>query len=168
MIIGNFLLYLHYENIKDMIRPLKVNNDHIDSYWSIEDSRNMIKKKLSTIVEEFNMPVYLSGAEYFINCCKGFEDKDTGFPVDCGYGLTFESLNKYLGNHYGENNRNEYLVCVHTLPMENEKVYKNGNYINLNGDNTNSDYYDYTDFNKANADIENTFIGFDIFLLKSN
>lgn len=151
-----------------MIKTLEINNEYIDSQWRTEDSRNEIKKKLSVIVEEFNMPVYISGAEHFINCCKGYENEKLEFPVEYGYGLTFDSLNKYLSNKYGENNRNEYLVCAYSLSMEYEKIYKCGNYINLSGENTENDYYDCTDFDKSKADIKDTFIGFDVFLLKTH
>jgi hypothetical protein len=157
-----------------MVNTFEINEDYL-SHWKDENDRENIRKKLSTLIEEFDIPVYCEGTEYFLNCFKGYENAPSvTIPEDYGYGLTFKALNKYLKNHYGEYNRNEYIITVGMIPIDYDKIYKCGEYIDLNGNNTGDDYYNTPDFDPSNpndsskADIENNFLSYQVFLLKTN
>ena len=88
-------------------------------------------------------------------------------PVDYGYGLTFTSLEKYLNDKYSNDN-DEYFIVAYTMPMDYEKYYKNGYFIDLDGINTGNDFWILSDANKLAkiAEIENTWIAYVVYKLK--
>lgn len=54
-----------------MIRKLEINDNEIISKWTDEQDREYVREKLNTFVDEFNIPVYFKGSEYFIHCFEG-------------------------------------------------------------------------------------------------
>ena len=152
-----------------MIRKLEINDNAIISKWTDEQDREYVREKLNTFVNEFNIPVYFKGSEYFIHCFDGYEHMTyPPLPVDYGYGLTFKSLEKYLNDKYGNDN-DEYFIVAYTMPMDYEKYYRNGYFIDLYGINTGNDFWILSDANKLAKieDIENTWIAYVVYKLKN-
>ena len=56
-----------------MIKKLEINDNAIISNWTDEQDREYVREKLNTFVDEFNIPVYFKGSEYFIHCFDGYE-----------------------------------------------------------------------------------------------
>lgn len=94
-------------------------------------------------------------------------------PSECfiyGYCDTEESLVKYL-QKYVDDKENNYFVNVGSMSMDYEKYYKNGSYINKDGVNTETDYYEYIDEHpemEIPQDIEGKWLTFVIYKLKDN
>ena len=63
---------------------------------------------------------------------------------DYGYCDNEGALETYLRS-YIEDKENNYFVNVGLLSMDDEKYYKHGSYINKDGINTETDYYEYID-----------------------
>ena len=170
-------------NDVDMIKKYEIKEEAFTYFrHSSEEDIQKLRAKLANICPEFfwvyGISVYPSDSQYFLWCYKGLEKAYClnsevpschDLPTDTGYGLTFDSIAKYLKDNYGDNNPEEYFITWEPIPMDYEKIYKCGSYVNLDGENTWDDFYyvepDFENLEKK-ADIKGNFIAFNVFHLK--
>ena len=155
-----------------MIQKYEVNEEALAEFGkSSEDDKIWLKGHLKHCIPEFaknGIPVYKNSAYQFLFCYKGLENADNAL-AECGYGLTFKSISKYLKEKFGETNFVDYFVTCY-LRYEstlNDRGDLWGDYINLKGEDTSMEFWDTTD-TMGDADIEGAFICFNVFQLKFN
>lgn len=97
---------------------------------------------------------------------EGYEDH---FPYmeKYGYADTEEAIEKYL-KPYIEDPEKEYFIELGLMSKDYDKYYKNGYYINENGEDTGIDFYDiYEDEeSEPETEYENAWVTFVIYELK--
>lgn len=166
-----------------MIKKYEIKEEAFTQFkQSSEEDIQKLKTKLANICTEFyrgyGIPVYPSDSQYFLWCYKGLEKAYCingevpnyhDLPTDNGYGLTFDSIAKYIKDNYGDDNPEEYFITWESIPMDYDKIYNFGSYVNLDGENTWDDFYYVEPDSKKlenKADIKNNFIVFNVFHLK--
>ncbi len=153
-----------------MIPELIIDKDYIRENWNTPEAAEETIKLLENCVQlnGSNFPVYLFQEMWItMNVFKQFKNLDKEF-FEYGYGDTEESISKYL-QKYADDKENNYFVYVCLMSMDYEKYYKNGSYINKDGADTETDYYEYIDQHpemEVQQDFENQWIHFCISKLK--
>ena len=102
--------------------------------------------------------------EAFIGC----ENKNFHL-IEYGYADDEASIEKYLKNYIDDPN-NEYFIEIGLMSLDYDKFYKNGYYINENGEDTGSDYWGFysEDHLKGKRQYENCWVTFSIYEIKNN
>lgn len=153
-----------------MIPHLKINEKAIEEHWDTPESRKDTINLLNKVVHFDNTEIYVYLFQDFWLKFGVFEEYsgiEQGFS-DYGYCDTQDALIKYL-QKYVEDKESDYFVNVGFMDMDYEKYYKNGSYINKDGVDTESDYYEYIDEHpemEVPQDVENKWITFSIRKLK--
>lgn len=157
-----------------MFPNYEVDIDFIKENWKNPDeSVKIITERVLVPVEDFKqVQVFYHGVEFFSCCFKGHHQNiEVGNlkVVKYGYALTAESIEKYLLENYADD-ENEYLVEVDLMSMDYEKYYKNGCFVDLDGNYTHRDFYDLDDCDELEkkAQFENNWIMFRIFDINKN
>ena len=83
---------------------------------------------------------------------------------ECGYGLTSESIEKYLNSLEYATDNDKYVVTAELIPYNYEKLYKRGCFVNLNGEQTNKQIQEMPDYKELvkHCEIEGKVIQFRI------
>ena len=127
-----------------MIPKLTLNLEKIKENWkNKEDQEHVIKictvgslgKSKIPVLTGVNNSIFLELGVF--NECRKVLD----WGIDYGYADTEEVLSVYLKKYLEGDKR--YLITTDLMPMDWEKYYKNGSYINKDGVNTEDDYYPY-------------------------
>ena len=153
-----------------MIPELIIDKKYIKENWNTPEAAEETIKLLENCAQlkGSNFPVYLFQEMWItMNVFKQFKNLDKEF-FEYGYGDTEESISKYL-QKYADDKENNYFVYVSLMSMDYEKYYKNGSYINKDGVDTETDYYEYIDEHpemEVPQDFENQWIHFCISKLK--
>lgn len=150
-----------------MIPVLTVDEKYIDTQWKNKDNAEWVKTVCTTIELFDGTPVYKCD-DFFVQMKVFNEWKDTERTFfEYGYCDTEDALVKYL-KKYKDDPDNPYFVKIGGMDMDYEKYYKNGSYINKDGVDTESDYYDYIDEHpemEVKQDVEGKWITFNIYKL---
>ena len=157
-----------------MVEKYELNEDAFKEFKNVYDADiQYLKWKLSIIISEFNdlgIPVYFHNSNSFLWCYRGLENMKCfneeypdfeNIPIDFGFGVTFESIAKYLKENY-VNDLEKYFITCYRAPLDYEKPWKLGSYINLDGENTEDCICPIEDIKKADEDF---FISFNVFHL---
>ena len=98
---------------------------------------------------------------------KGYENYRTSL-LDYGYADTEAAVEKYLQQYIDEPNE-LYFVELGLMSMDYDKYYKNGSYINEDGEDTEMDYWDYWDNSddKPTQEYEGSWVKFTVYILES-
>lgn len=120
--------------------------------------------KLFDTFSEFSFDAYHDNANCLLSCFDGYEDWHQPHIVDYGYALTPEAVEKYILANYGDNNPNKYFIEVGLMSFDHEKPWKQGTYIDKDGNNTQEDYYDVEGIEEEmkHPYIDNRFITFSV------
>jgi hypothetical protein len=89
--------------------------------------------------------------------------------LDYGYADTEAAIEKYLQQYIDEPNE-LYFVEIGLMCMDYDKYYKNGSYINEDGEDTEMDYWDYWDDdseNKPTQEYEGNWVTFTVYILET-
>lgn len=127
------------------------------------------------VVEALDKHYDLNGNEdirchpYNANChiyaFKGYENYRASL-LDYGYADTEAAVEKYLQKYIDEPNES-YFVEIGLMSMDYEKYYKNGSYINEDGEDTDMDYWDYWDEeSEPTQEYENSWVKFAVYILE--
>ena len=97
---------------------------------------------------------------------KGYENH-RAILLDYGYADTEAAVEKYLQKYIDEPNES-YFVEIGLMSMDYEKYYKNGSYINEDGEDTMMDYWDYWDDleNEPTQEYEGNWVKFSVYILE--
>jgi hypothetical protein len=99
---------------------------------------------------------------------KGYENYRATL-LDYGYADTEAAIEKYLQQYIDEPNE-LYFVEIGLMCMDYDKYYKNGSYINEDGEDTEMDYWDYWDDdseNKPTQEYEGNWVTFTVYILET-
>lgn len=145
-----------------MILELKPNIDKIKKYYDEKDAQLVLN--LLSRIEEFNIPVYICNTRLWTDFVKDYPYTKEPDTIDYFYGLNTESLEKYINTKYGDDNPNVYVVEAHLLSMDHEKYWKFGTFVDLNGINTDDDFYSVDNWEELidKAQIKNHWIAVSI------
>lgn len=157
-----------------MFPRYEVDIDFIKKNWkdpekSVKDITERILNPLSDFKQ---IQVFGPHVEFFSCCFKGHhQNTHTGNlkMVKYGYALTVESIEKFLLENYADD-ENEYLVEADLMSMDYEKYYKNGRFVDLEGNYTGRDFYQLDDCDELEkkAQFENNWIHFCIYDINRN
>ena len=113
---------------------------------------------------DFSFECYRENTNSFLFCLNEYSNTRQPKLLDYGYGLTIESLEKYLAK-YKEDESNSYLIEAGLMSFNNEKPWKCGYYIDREGKDTGLDYEDIEGIESEmeHADVKNCFITFSVF-----
>lgn len=97
---------------------------------------------------------------------KGYENYHATL-LDYGYADTEAAVEKYLQKYIDEPNES-YFVEIGLMSMDYEKYYKNGSYIDEDGEDTDMDYWDYWDDseNEPTQEYEGKWVKFAVYILE--
>lgn len=97
---------------------------------------------------------------------KGYENYRTSL-LDYGYADTEAAVEKYLQQYIDEPNE-LYFIELGLMSMDYDKYYKNGSYINEDGEDTEMDYWDYWDNSddKPTQEYEGSWVKFTVYILE--
>lgn len=155
-----------------MIPELTLDIESITKLWNgNEDSIQWVKEHCKVFhTKNSDIPLYIC-VDSFVDMGVYKEFKKT-CPIseffEYGYCDIEDALIKYL-LPYAEDEENNYFVSIGSMPMDYEKYYKQGSYINKDGIDTNEGYYEYIIKHpemKVSQDFENEWITFHIVILK--
>lgn len=151
-----------------MIPHLEVDKEHLRSCYKSEQDYKDALEMHETASEFQKFDAYLYDADIWLALGSFKEYKDWNSQpriVDYSYGLTVESVEKYILDNYGESNPDKFLVEVSLMSPEYEKPWKRGTYIDLDGNDTGRDWYDVIDDNyiKEHSEIDGKFIHFSVY-----
>ena len=115
-----------------------------------------------------NIICHPHNANCHIYAFKGYENH-RAILLDYGYADTEAAVEKYLQKYIDEPNES-YFVEIGLMSMDYEKYYKNGSYINEDGEDTDMDYWDYWDDsdNEPTQEYEGKWVTFSVYILESN
>ena len=132
-----------------MLPELTVDKEFVDKNWNDEDSRKYVKSICEAVALgklEDGIPVYRSDDNWLemgvYKEAKKFVPLSDYFEY--GYCDNEDALRKYLQPLIDLPDE-RYYVHVYRIDMDYEKYYKNGSYINKDGVDTETDYYEYID-----------------------
>lgn len=156
-----------------MIPRLTIDEESVYKNWEgNEDSIEWVKDHCDVIFAT-NSDIPLYGCDNNWVNMEVFKEYKKVCPLsEChiyGYCDTEESLVKYL-QPFVNDKENNYFVEISGMSMDYEKYYKNGSYINKDGVDTETDYYEYIDEHpemKVEQDFKNTWIHFTIYKLQT-
>ena len=156
-----------------MIPELTLDIDSINYNWKESEDREWAKKYCDVItlnrslVGDNYIPIYQCDNNWVdLGVFKEFK-KCERIPIKYGYCDREEDLYKFLQS-YKEDKDNNYFIECSLMNMHYEKYYKNGVYINKDGENTHEDYYPYIDQNpnyKVDQQYPGYWIAFSIYKL---
>lgn len=159
-----------------MIPKLTLDKRSINKNWKDKEDRNWVKKfceEVGLCIDTQNriykkpISIYKCDSNWVeLGVFKEFK-KAERLPIDYGYCDREEDLEKYLKS-YVEDKNNNFLVCFGFMNMDYEKYYKNGSYIDKDGNNTKEDYYYWINEHqedKNRQQFPNKWISFAIFKL---
>ena len=97
---------------------------------------------------------------------KGYENYHTVL-LDYGYADTEAAVEKYLQTYIDEPNE-LYFIELGLMSMDYEKYYKNGSYIDEDGEDTMMDYYDIEFETEPIQEYEGSWVKFSVYILEPN
>lgn len=113
-----------------------------------------------------NIPCYGTDPGGIMFAYEGYENHHPHI-LDFGYADTEEAIEKFL-KPYIEDPEKEYFIELGLMSKDYDKYYKNGTYINENGEDTGRDFFDiYEDEEtEPKTEYENAWVTFVIYELK--
>lgn len=153
-----------------MLPELEIDIERVKKDYPQKEDQENITETLQKFDNFTSIPVFPVMAEYFANYFIGHENIDSDLEiVDYKYGLTIESIEKYITNEYSDD-ADEYLIVGTIMSMDYEKYYKNGTFVDLDGNATYEDFYDIKNWEelKKKADFGNHWIRFTVYNLNKS
>jgi hypothetical protein len=136
--------------------------------WSEEYREEVTKAfdKQYTLNGNDDIICHPRNANCHIYAFKGYENHRATL-LDYGYADTEAAVEKYLQTYIDEPNES-YFVEIGLMSMDYEKYYKNGSYINEDGEDTMMDYWDYWDDseNEPTQEYEGNWVKFAVYILE--
>ena len=134
-----------------------------------EEYREEVTKafdKQYTLNDNDDIICHPCNANCHIYAFKGYENH-RAILLDYGYADTEAAVEKYLQQYIDEPNE-LYFVELGLMSMDYEKYYKNGSYINEDGEDTMMDYWDYWDDseNEHTQEYEGNWVKFSVYILE--
>lgn len=131
-----------------MIPILVIDEENIKEQWKSEEDQKQVMEICQTnFLMDSDLPVYSCDSEFVkLGVFKRYSGIDRDFDLEGHYGYTdsAQSLEKYLKNQgYLDDEKTAYFIRIYGLSMDNEKYYKHGSYIDLQGVDTQDDYYSW-------------------------
>jgi len=155
-----------------MIVKLEPNLEQIEKGWKTKKDRKVVLDHVHGIklTEDFNH-AYLQNTNIYValGIFKGYEDIRVQPKLeDYGYALTGEAIKKYVLSNFGDSDPTEYMLEISVMPFDYEKYYKNGSYIDLDGNDTGNDFFDQPDYKELEkkAELPGYWISFTVLKLR--
>ena len=133
-----------------MIPELTLDVESIEKNWKDKKDQEEVNKYCKAVRlcsdndKSSLIPVYLCSDNWVgLGVYREYK-KISESLIEYGYCDREEDLELYLQS-YLKDPDNNYFITVGFMSMDYEKYYKNGSYINKNGQDTNDDYWPYID-----------------------
>lgn len=154
-----------------MIPLLTIDTEFVNKNWESKEDIDFVMNHCDVVyAKDHTIPLYYCD-DNWVNMGVFKEYKKT-VPIsdffESEYCDTEDALIKYL-QQYVNDKENSYFVKVGSMSMEYDKYYKEGSYINKDGEDTGDDYYSYIEQHpemEVEQDFENQWYTFNIFKLK--
>lgn len=146
-----------------MIIRLKADFEKLKNVSNTEDAKKILG--FFNTAKEFNIPAYVHPVHSWVAFCKDYPTTSTPSMVDYFYGLNVESIEKHIRSEYGDSNADSFFVEASLLSMYTEKYYKFGNFIDMDGNDTENDFYSLDNYEelKDRAQFKNNWISVTIY-----
>lgn len=137
--------------------------------WNEEDREEVTKILDRQFILNGNEDIlcHPDNANCWLYAYKGYENHKAEL-IDYGYASTEAAIEKFL-QIYKDDSNTEYFIELGLMSMKNESYYKNGTYINENGEDTGDDYWNIEFDEEPKQDYEGCWVTFSVFkLIKRN